>query len=134
MWMHHEFSIELDIHASYKLSVTCTCFVGDDCILLHVHADEVYKDQPWYYLLANYPCYRLWPEMANHITRQLGDKVKDSAYRSWVYENYQYGSADKLGAKVETYRSAYAMPSAKDVFLKCLMYEVDFFNTVGTTY
>ncbi|KAG2485010.1 hypothetical protein HYH03_016213 [Edaphochlamys debaryana] len=98
------------------------------------------KDKPWYFLLANYPCYRLWPEMSAYLKTTLNATLGDyqkSIYKGWIDDNSSFKSAASLAAMIEPYRGYLAEPNkpdAKQLFLKALEYEVAFFDSVGALY
>jgi thiaminase len=91
-----------------------------------------YKCTPWFYALANVPCFMLWPTLANELAH-VPDLSK--AYARWVNENKDesYSSAAKLAELLELFRPSFEDADgahAKKVFLTALQYEVDFFNSV----
>ena len=94
---------------------------------------------PRYYLLANYPCYRLWPEMAKYLKEKLGNKLNDSVYKGWINENGDFSSATKLSAMIESYREEFTKDpqtkaKAQKVFLDAMRHEVAFFNSVAEAF
>lgn len=91
-----------------------------------------YESTPWFYALANFPCFMLWPTLANELA-DVPDLSK--AYARWVNDNKDetYSSAAKLAELLELFRPSFEDADgahAKKVFLTALQYEVDFFNSV----
>ena len=90
-----------------------------------------YWDKPWYYALGNYPCFRLWPELANYLNDQHQDRL--GVYKGWVENNLGFSSAKKLAALLEHHGDKFTKEDAQRVFLAAMKYEIEFFNSVMRT-
>ncbi|EFJ50955.1 hypothetical protein VOLCADRAFT_109657 [Volvox carteri f. nagariensis] len=83
-------------------------------------------DKPIYFALANYPCYRLWPEMCEYLIQELAGTP--TVYQTWIDYNKDFRSAEKLANLLESQCSDFEWERAKEVFLEALNFEVKFFN------
>jgi thiaminase len=91
-------------------------------------------ETPWASAVACYACYRLWPALAN----ELGGYMSPP-YKKWADDNKDAGleAANELAKVVEASLTAEeretgskAYERAKQVVLRALRAEVDFFNSV----
>ncbi|KAG5190118.1 hypothetical protein JKP88DRAFT_352841 [Tribonema minus] len=72
----------LPIGSAIKLGRAVTDYISfKTSVLAH------FKDKPYYYALANYACFRLWPDMSSYLQKELGDSWEKSVSQGWIREN-----------------------------------------------
>jgi thiaminase len=92
-------------------------------------------EHPYMFAVANYACYRLWPEVANTLSTRW--PKPQPPYDQWVksMQDPTFHSATKLAQTVETALPSDAHDSnsstytaVKEVLYEGLKHEVEFFN------
>ena len=133
--MCNSWRIYQPIHGAIKLGREATDYITFETSVVHN-----FKNKPYYYALANYACFRLWPEMCRYLKTQMGDQWKASVYWRWIEDNdcADDGTAsyNKLADLIEHCKSRdseFDEVSAQNIVRRALEFEVSFFNAATLT-
>jgi thiaminase len=129
----YQWCVQQPVQSAIRLNSAARHYVSFEAAMMND-----YVEVPYYYALANYPCFKLWPEMCKYLKENMIDWNK-SVYKKWIEDNSDDDKAGKEAAATKLARvidwciqsdgPKFKAKIAEQVLIDALNYEVDFFNS-----